>query len=294
MSPTSAGPVRIAALYRYPVKSARGHALPSVTLSDTGFTHDREWLLVDERDVFVTQREQPRLALLRVGLREAAAGPPGLALDAPGMPTLDLSADAFRDRRAVRIWRDQVQGLDAGDAASRWLSEWLGAPFRLVRFAPGNRRLSSSEWTHGVAAPNQFSDGYPILVLSSASIADLSRRVGSDLPVNRFRPNLLVNGLEPYDEDRIEELRCGPVRLRLVKPCTRCVITTTDQERGVRTGDEPLRTLHGYRHNRALQGVMFGQNAIIVAGVGARLHVGDRLELTWRLDQVGPPGAPAQ
>lgn len=283
MNPTStAGPARIAALFRYPIKSARGHELQSVTLCDTGFAHDREWLLVDQRDVFVTQREQPRLALLRVALREETAGPPALALDAPGMPPLDLPHDAFRDRRTVRIWRDEVQGLDAGDEASRWLSEWLGATFRLVRFAPGNRRLSSSEWTQGVAAPNQFSDGYPILILSRASIADLSLRVGSDLPVNRFRPNLLLDGLEPYDEDRIDELQCGPVRLRLVKPCTRCVITTTDQERGVRTGDEPLRTLHHYRHNRALQGVMFGQNAIIVAGVGAQLRVGDPLELTWR------------
>jgi len=275
-------PVRIGALYRYPIKSARGQELQRATLCDSGFMHDREWLVVDQRDVFVTQREQPRLALLRVVLRAAAAGAPGLALDAPGMPTLELAPDAFRDRRTVRIWRDDVQALDAGDEAARWLSEWLGAPFRLVRFASGNLRLSSNEWTQGVAAPNQFSDGYPILVLDRASIADLCLRVGHALPVNRFRPNLLLEGLEPYDEDRIAELQCGPVRLRLVKPCTRCVITTTDQERGVRTGDEPLRTLHGYRYNQALKGVMFGQNAIIDDGVGAQLEVGAAMQVTWR------------
>ena len=133
-------PVRIAALYRYPIKSARGQELQSATLCDSGFTHDREWLVVDQRDVFVTQREQPRLALLRVALREAAAGAPGLALDAPGMPTLDLASAAFRDRRTVRIWRDDVQALDAGDEGARWLSEWLGATFRLVRF--GNSQSS--------------------------------------------------------------------------------------------------------------------------------------------------------
>jgi uncharacterized protein YcbX len=276
------GDAQIAALYRYPIKSARGQPLQSVTLVPTGFMHDREWMVVDQRGVFITQREQPRLALLLATLREHGDATPALGLDASGLPTLNLVPDDFRERRTVRVWRDEVQALDAGDAASRWLSDWLGITCRLVRFAPDSRRLSSMEWTQGVPAPNQFSDGYPILVLSRASIADLSQRVGSELPVNRFRPNLLLEGLQPYDEDRIHELQCGPVRLRLVKPCARCVITTTDQDRGERSGDEPLRTLRGYRHDRALQGLLFGQNAIIVEGVGARLQVGTAMQVTWR------------
>ena len=274
---------RIAALYRYPVKSACGQLLENATLEATGLAHDREWMIVDHRGVFVTQREQPRLALLRVTLHESGGVPMGLTLDAPDAPALHLPLADFSQPRTVRVWRDEVQALDAGDAAARWMSAWLGATFRLVRFAPGNRRLSSMEWTQGVPAPNQFSDGYPILVLSRASIADLSRRVGTDLPVNRFRPNLLLEGLQPYDEDRIQELRCGDVQLRLVKPCERCAITTTDQERGERSGDEPLRTLRGYRHDRALQGVLFGQNAIVIAGVGARLQVGADMQVTWRM-----------
>lgn len=275
---------RIAALYRYPVKSARGQQLERATIEATGLAHDREWMIVDDRAVFVTQREQPRLALLGVTLHESGGVTTGLTLEAPDAPTLHLTTADFTEPRTVRVWRDEVHALDAGDAAAGWISAWLGAAFRLVRFAPGNQRLSSMEWTGGVAAPNQFSDGYPILVLSRASIADLSRRVGTELRVNRFRPNLLLDGLQAYDEDRIQELKCGDIRLRLVKPCARCAITTTDQQRGERSGDEPLRTLRGYRHDRALQGVLFGQNAIVIAGAGAgaRLQVGVEMEVTWR------------
>jgi uncharacterized protein YcbX len=134
-----------------------------------------------------------------------------------------------------------------------------------------------------VQAPNQFSDGFPLLVLSQASLDDLNARVGRVLPINRFRPNILIDGVEPYTEDRIEELRIGAITLRIVKPCTRCVITTTDQQQGVRDGDEPLRTLRSYRYDSNLQGVAFGQNAIIVGGVGEQMTLGQAARYTTRV-----------
>lgn len=260
---------RIAGLYRYPLKSARGEALTSARLVATGLEHDREWLIVDGRGVFQTQRERPQLALLTV-----ACGSDAWTLSAPGQPPLPLPRAFAGDGRRVRVWRDQCEAIDAGDAAARWLSQWLGGDYRLVRFDPAERRLSSREWTGDVEAPIQFSDGFPLLVLGAGSLDDLAARAGRRFPVERFRPNLLLDGLAPYEEDRIEELVIGAVRLRLVKPCTRCVITTTDQARGERDGDEPLRTLRSYRHDARLQGVTFAWNAVIVAGIGETLHVG--------------------
>jgi hypothetical protein len=269
--------VRIAGLYRYPVKSARGEALASARLAATGLEHDREWLVVDDRGIFQTQRERPRLATLSV-----ATDGETWTMSAPGQPALRLPREFAGDACRVRIWRDRCAAIDAGDAAASWLSAWLGGTCRLVRFDPAERRLSSREWTGDVAALNQFSDGFPVLVLGNASLADLAARAGRPFPVERFRPNLVLDGLDAYGEDRIDELAVGAVRLRLVKPCTRCVITATDQACGERDGEEPLRTLRSYRYDARLQGVTFAQNAVIVAGIGATLAVGDRCVVTLR------------
>ena len=144
---------------------------------------------------------------------------------------------------------------------------------RLVRFDPGAPRVCSPEWTPGAHAVTEFSDGFPILVISRASLADLNARLPQALPMERFRPNVVIDGVKAYDEDRIHELRAGPVTLRIVKPCTRCSITTTDQQRGAVDGAEPLQTLKEYRYDSKLRGVMFGQNAIIVDGVGGTCRV---------------------
>jgi uncharacterized protein YcbX len=267
----------ISALYVYPVKSARGLTPTDVPLVHTGFEHDRQWLVVDERRRFLTQRELPLLATLRPAL----AGDT-LMLDAPTRTPLTLAARTERDSCRVRIWGDECAAFDCGDTAANWLSTWLGRKLRLVRFDTRSLRLSNSGWTGSVAAPNLFTDGYPILVANTASLADLNARMGRELPMERFRPNIVLDGLPPYAEDRIAELHCGDVQLRLVKPCVRCSITTTDQKLGALDGDEPLRTLKSYRHDRQLNGVTFAQNAIIVSGVGARLRVGDRFSLVWR------------
>jgi hypothetical protein len=261
--------ITLAGLFIHPVKSAAGIACERVRLGPCGLEHDREWMIVDEADRFVTQREEARLALLSVSIdggRLALANPEGAG---PALP-LDHEGPA----RVVQVWRSTCAAFDAGDAAAEFLSGWLGRPLRLVRFDRRRARLSNHDYTAGRDVPNLFSDGYPMLVLSEASIADLSARVGKALPAQRFRPNLLLAGTEPYGEDGIDEFVAGEARIRLTKACTRCVITTIDPRRGERDGEEPLRTLKTFRFDPKLHGVVFGRNAYAVAGEGSELCKG--------------------
>jgi len=268
---------RIAALYYYPVKSSRGLELEQAALTSAGLEHDRRWMLTNAAGRFLTQREVPRLALLRPTLTADA-----LRLDAPGMRTLLVPLAQQGARRRVRVWSDECAAFDEGSAVADWLSAWLGAETHLVRFDPAERRLSSSHWTGSEQAENRFSDGFPLLVLSSASLEDLNTRLSAKLPVERFRPNLLLAGLDPYDEDRIAELRSEGVRIRIVKPCARCKITTTNQDTGEVEGQEPLATLKTYRYDATLKGVLFAQNAIVIEGAGRTLRRGQSLEVHWK------------
>ena len=152
----------------------------------------------------------------------------------------------------------------------------------MVRFDTAVPRVCSPEWTPGTQAVTEFADGFPMLVISRASLADLNARLQKSLPMTRFRPNLVIDGVDAFDEDRIHELRGDGVTIRLVKPCARCAITTTDQQTGERDGAEPLETLKEFRFDRALRGVMFGQNAIPIDGVGRELHVGDEFDVAWK------------
>jgi uncharacterized protein YcbX len=269
--------VNLQSLHSYPLKSARGIDLERAVLTPTGLDHDRHWLLVNGDGRFLTQREQPRLALLHTALRGTT-----LELTAPGLPPLIVPDGVSGPTRRVRIWHDDCDAFDAGDAAADWASRAIGAACRLVQFDPRQRRLSSRDWTGEALAPNQFSDGFPILVANRASLDELNSRLAQPLPMNRFRPNIVLAGLAPWDEDRIDELHIGSVRLKLVKPCTRCSITTIDQDSGTPTGDEPLRTLKSYRYDAALRGILFAQNAIILAGVGSTLAAGDVAQVRWK------------
>lgn len=277
MSTARPATARIAALYRYPLKSARGQLLPEARLCATGIEHDRQWMLVTPEGRFLSQRERPRLALLQVELDAM-----GLSIQAPGLPPLTIAHAAARTPCRVRIWRDECAAFDAGDEVAAALSRWLGAGCRLVRFDPAQQRLSERRYSGEVDAANAFSDAFPLLLIGEASRLDLSRRVGRELPMNRFRPNIVIEGLGAYDEDQLLELRLGKVLLRVVKPCTRCSITATEQSTGVLVGAEPLRTLKGYRHDAALGGVCFGQNLVMASGVGSTLAVGATLQLRWR------------
>lgn len=267
----------ISELYVYPLKSCRGIALDRATVTATGFAHDREWLIVQSDGRFITQREEPRLALIAPTLTDTE-----LLLAAPGRPTLAVAIAAATQPTQVTCWGDRCAAFDGGEPAARWLSEFLNKAVRLVRFDPRHKRTSNPRWTGDLEALNQFSDGYPWMLISMGSLAALNQRLEQPLPVNRFRPNIVLSGLDAHEEDRVHELASNGVRLRAVKPCTRCIITTTEQATGARDGVEPLRTLRTYRFSSALRGVLFGQNLALITGVGQTLAVGDRLEVTWK------------
>jgi len=267
----------LAALNIYPVKSCRGIALQSARVAETGLVDDRHWMMVRPNGRFVTQRELPRLALVGT-----AVASDSLTLTAPGMPPLTVSREAPGESLAITVWKFNGGGIDCGESAAAWCMRYLETPLRLVRFDTTQPRECNREWTRDTRAVTEFSDGYPVLVISRASLAELNSRLPKELPMARFRPNVVIDGVGAYDEDRIDELATGEVTLRIVKPCTRCSITTTDQERGAVDGIEPLATLKKYRFDRELGGVCFGQNAIVVKGAGAELRVGQSFDITWK------------
>jgi uncharacterized protein YcbX len=268
---------RLEGLFVYPVKSCRGIARESERVESTGLAGDRHWMLVRPNGRFVTQRELPRMALIGTALDGEA-----LTLTAPGRGSLRVARDAGREALAVVVWKFSGSGIDCGDEAATWASAFLDTPLRLVRFDPEQPRVCPAEWTQGTTAVTEFADGYPMLVISRASLADLNSRLPKALPMERFRPNLVIDGVEAYDEDRIHELRAGDLAIRFVKACTRCSITTTDQQRGELDGIEPLATLKTYRHDRELKGVIFGHNVITTSGVGSTLRVGQTFDIVWK------------
>lgn len=273
----STGRARIDALNIYPVKSCRGMAVDEAEVTPTGLLDDRHWMMVRPNGRFVTQRELPRLALISARTTSGS-----LTLKAPGMPDLVVSRYASGPVRAVTVWKFDGRGMHCGPDADAWVTRFLETELSLVAFDPSLPRACNPEWTQGLASTTEFSDGFPVLVISRASLAELNSRLPTPLPMERFRPNVVIDGVEAFDEDRVHELTVNGVTLRIVKPCTRCSITTTDQQRGAVDGVEPLRTLKEYRFDRELRGVTFGQNAIVVRGAGERLRVGDSFSITWK------------
>jgi uncharacterized protein YcbX len=267
----------IAALNIYPVKSCAGIALQRARITTTGFEHDRQWMIVRPDGRFITQREVPRLALIETELDGNL-----LHLRARGSGSITVDQNDAGAQVQVVCWRDHCSAIDAGDKAAHWLEAFLGSPHRLVRFDPTFKRASDKAWTGDIDAFAQFSDAFPWMMLSHASLEDLNARLEHPLPMNRFRPNIVVRGVQAFEEDSIAELFDSKVALRPVKACTRCAITTTSQERGERDGEEPLRTLRSFRMDRQLKGVTFGQNLVLAKGLGEWLEVGQELDLRHR------------
>ena len=208
------------------------------------------------------------------------------------MLALHLAIDAVEQPVRVRVWGDEVAAYDMGPVAAQWFSDFLGQPLRLVRFDPAHRRLSSLQWTGGVEAPNQFSDGFPLLVTSEASLEDLNTRLAAAghaaVEMARFRPNVVLGGVAAHDEDRLGVLRIataeGIAELKPVKPCARCPIPNIDPataEASPAVGD----TLQAYRQDARLKGaVTFGMNAIVLQGDGQMLRVGQVVGADFRFD----------
>lgn len=267
----------IKGLYIYPIKSCAGIALDQAQLTPRGLAQDRRWMLVNAQGRFVTQREQGRMALIKPVLHQA-----GVQVTAPDMPLLTVAGTAQERPVTVTIWNEPCIAFDEGDAAAQWFTTFLGLPVRLVRFDDSQQRVSNRDWTGDITALNQFSDGYPMLLIGAESLADLNTRLSTPLPMNRFRPNLVLEGLPAYGEDDVYELHTDQWRLRVVKPCARCKITTTDQATGVSASTEPLSVLMKYRRNPQLRGVTFGQNLIVISGVDMQLRVGQAVQVDHR------------
>jgi uncharacterized protein len=269
----------------HPVKSCGAIAPSEALLVETGLDLDRAWMVVDAHGDMLTQRELPRLALVQPSFRAGE-----VLLRAPGMLGLHLKIDTVEAATRVRVWDDEVKAYEMGALAAQWFSDFLGRPgLRLVRFDPEQQRLSSAQWTGDVKAENPFTDGYPLLVAGSASLADLNRRLAeaghAPVTMQRFRPNLVLDGLQPFDEDHISEIDIaaddGPVRLRLVKPCVRCTIPDVDPTTAS-TGHAVADTLRSFRADPRMNGgLTFGMNAVVLEGFGRTLRVGQRFEARY-------------
>jgi len=243
-------------------------ALRTARLTATGFEWDRQWMAVDARGTFVSQRTHPKLAQV-----EPAFTDDSLTLSAPKLEPLRLPLAPVGEPRAVKVWNDQCAGLDQGDAAAEWISMAVGDVLRLVRQAPLLDRLADARYAGDKPVLVSFADGYPILVCNQASLVELNARMPQPIPMERFRPNIVLAGLAAFEEDRIDSLLIGDVTLHLVKPCTRCIITSTDQRSGERSTN-PLPVLRTFRFNRELLGVAFGENAVAASGVGLSIERG--------------------
>lgn len=270
--------VSVRALHVYPLKSAQGLAPESVRLTPTGLQWDRHWMAVDVQGRFLSQRTHPQLARIRTALGNEA-----LELQAPGLPPLALPFAQHGDSLEVQVWDDRCSGIDQGAAAAEWISSLLGAAARVVRVPEHPRRLATPTYAGPNPPPLSFADGFQMLVCNSASLDDLNARMEQPIPMARFRPNLVLQGLPPFAEDHIAELHFGASALRLVKPCTRCVITSTDQRSGERSTN-PLPVLRTFRFDKRLMGVTFGENAIPIAGIGEEIRLGSACRVVYEED----------
>lgn len=292
-------PLTIEQLWVYPVKSCAGIRMRQIELLDTGLEWDRAWMVVDEGGEFVSQREFPRMALVQPRFRMGH-----LELRAPGMLSLHLALDGAEAPFKVRVWDDEVAAYDMGDVAAQWFTDFLMADrpgpvqrLRLVRFDPECHRPSDVRWTGGRQAPNQFSDGYPLLVLSQSALDDLNERLRvlghAPVGIERFRPNIVLGGVFAHDEDRLAELHFHAVTpgggsaeapavwLQPVKPCARCSIPDVDPATG-EAGSLVSPVLQSYRQDRRLMGaITFGMNAIVRQGDGQMLYEGMAGEGRW-------------
>lgn len=281
----------ISELFVYPIKSCAGVALNEARLLATGLEYDRRWMVTDPSGAMLTQRAYPRMALITVEFGEHE-----LVIRAPGMSELRTPLDpaglSAPQKVQTVVWRDTAYGLDAGEESAAWFSGFLGVPARLLHFNPERERIVDPDYTDSVGgAITHFADGFPLLVVGQASLDDLNVRLNSkgapSIPMDRFRPNVVLTGLDAYEEDYVESLHIDgaadeAVQLQLVKPCARCPMPTIDQAKGAPDPDwpnEPTDTMSVYRANPQRGGaVTFGNNALVARGAGAWLRIGQTVD----------------
>lgn len=262
----------LSALNIYPIKACRGHARQEAFVERRGLEHDRRFLIVDLEGIAITQRDDPALALVVPDVADGALG-----LSAPNMPALNLPIATQGPVRPVTVWDDSgIQAIDQGDQVAEWFSTYLKVSVRLVHMTEISLRPVSPEYALRPDDYVSFADGYPILIASQASLDDLNRRLDAPLPMNRFRPNLVVEGCAPFEEDTWKRIRIGEVEIALIKPCARCEVTTIDQASAAR-GKEPLKTMATFRRVAGNNKVMFAMNAIpLNEGV---IQLGEKIDI---------------
>lgn len=262
--------IKVSQIHIYPVKSCKGIALSSAWLDERGLRFDREWMIVDHQNRFMTQRNTPKMALVETALSDT-----GLRLTLPDSSFVDISLTLPpTDQRIVEVWGDQCQAIDQGEAVAQFLSQFLAKPCRLVRMAAHWIRTVDQKYAPP-GSQTGFSDGYPLLGISEASLADFNTKLPQPVPMNRFRPNLVFTGSDAYEEDRWHTVRVGEIVFRGVKRCTRCRTTTVEQSTGEFTGNLVLDTLAQFR--KIDRGLIFGQNLVHV-GTG-QVHLGDSVQV---------------
>ncbi len=252
--------ITVSSLHCYPIKSCRGVALQTARVGAMGIEYDRQWMVVNEEGIFVAQRGDKSIGA--VGIRtmcliRVAINDPHLEINAPGMPPIFLPLAGINGTAStVRIWDSECTGIDQGNEIADWLSSYLSrevaGKYRLVRMPDeGDRRTEIGNT--GVA----YADGYPLLLASEASLAHLNTMTNDPIPMNRFRPNIVVTGCDPFEEDKLLNFNIGSVAFTGVKPCARCPITTIDQQTAIQ-GKFPLNALATFR--KTPRGVIFGMN----------------------------------
>lgn len=271
--------MKISEINIYPVKSLRGIPRNESLVENRGLKFDRRWMLVDADGQFMTQRDHPRMALI-----ETSVDGNGLKVRFDGR---EMAVPACPEAAPVEvgIWEGPVAAAVFGDEVNGWFSEALGLQCRLVEMPRTTRRPVPREFAVSEDDVVSFADAFPFLLIGEGSLADLNERLHAQaggasafraLPMNRFRPNLVVRGSEPFAEDSWKKMRIGETIFHVVKPCARCVLTTVDQATGVKDGKEPLKTMAGYRNVDGK--VLFGQN-LIAENPGGIVKVGDRIEI---------------
>jgi len=251
--------------------------LEAAKVEQRGLAHDRRWLLVDASGRFISQREHARLALMEVDVTAS-----GLRVQGPDVSPLSIKRPSSAlPRRTVQIWDDTMEAVLADPEAHAWFSEVLGADCQLVYMDAAAVRPVDAAYAVRPSNEVSFADGYPVLLTTEASLADLNARLDTPVPMNRFRPNLVVADCAPFEEDTWQQIRIGEVLFHGVKPCARCVVTTIDQASGV-AGKEPLRTLATFRKQGSK--VYFGQN--LIPDAPGTIRVGDTVEVVTRRERM--------
>ncbi len=258
----------ISGLSVYPVKSCREVKLNSALVESFGLNNDRRWMVVDERGVMLTQRKIAKMCLIQVELTNS-----GLILKTRSMDNLIVINPVVKKKVTVKVWNDECQAYDAGDEAAKWLSLALSVTCRLVYFPDDEFRQVDLTYANK-GDKTAFSDGFPLLLISQASLDDLNSRLSTPVTMNRFRPNIVVSGCQPFAEDKWKKIRIGDIIFCIVKPCSRCVIPSINIETAERE-EEPIKTLMAYR--KLDRKIFFGQN-VIADGLG-KIEVGMPVEI---------------